>query len=108
MLSTIEENKEKLFIDWRKLLIYSDPDQNITKPDEQGFYSDTGEVLSLLADLSDIDSISSTAVSNPDARESADMQQSPVSSLQKQTFLTVGADDVSSLSDGSVFSVIVL
>lgn len=104
MLSTIEENKEKLFIDWRKLLIYSDPDQNITKPDEQGFYSDTGEVLSLLADLSDIDSISSTAVSNPDARESADMQQSPVSSLQKQTFLTVGADDVSSLSDGSVFS----
>mmetsp|Transcript_5262 Transcript_5262/g.5986 ORF Transcript_5262/g.5986 Transcript_5262/m.5986 type:complete len:1161 (-) Transcript_5262:38-3520(-) len=101
---TIEENKEKLFLEWKKLLIYSDPDSSITKPDEQGFYSDTGEVLSLLADLSDIESISSTSASNPDARESPDLQHSPISSLRNQKFLTVGADDLSSMSDGSLFS----
>lgn len=95
--------KEKTFIEWRKSLVYLGSDLVITKPDEQGFYAEAGDVL-LLGDLSDIDSISSVAISSKDPRGSPELQHSPVSSLRRPRYLKLGNDDMSSLSDGSVFS----
>lgn len=49
---------KKRFDSWVKSLIYPDPASGATQPDEQGFYSDSGEASSaILPDVSDIESI---------------------------------------------------
>lgn len=106
---------KKRFDYWVKSLIYPDPGPGATQPDEQGFYSDPGEISSaILPDVSDIESIDqntfgtrSRSGSSASLGRSLDNPQNMAKQALKQNarFLSIlGDEDQVSTSDLSAFS----
>ncbi|CUM62775.1 uncharacterized protein PRCAT00000332001 [Priceomyces carsonii] len=58
-----EEEKQKMYQQWIKSLIYSNPDPSLIHADIQGFYPSVSDLPPMASDLSDLDSIEASSKS---------------------------------------------
>lgn len=91
---------------WEDSLLYPDPGINVTRPDDQGFYSDSDDAISnMLGDFSDIDSFDQTSANNRSRSGSnaslKSREQEPIDLRRnKQALGSISQDDIGAEESG--------